>query len=48
MFLKLEMKRILTKGGSFMTSKDGITASSRLLEEPSVVMPDTGFRCAKD
>ena len=39
--------RIL-KGGSFMTSKDGITASSRLLEEPSVVMPDTGFRCAKD
>jgi formylglycine-generating enzyme required for sulfatase activity len=36
------------KGGSYMTTKEALRCSNRLLDEPDFGHPDYGFRCAKD
>jgi formylglycine-generating enzyme required for sulfatase activity len=36
------------KGGSFMTPKDAVRSSNRLLEDPEMAHHDAGFRCAMD
>ncbi len=43
---KVEM--MVLKGGSFMTSKEALRCSNRLLDPPMVTHPDTGFRCVRD
>ncbi|MBI2899076.1 MAG: SUMF1/EgtB/PvdO family nonheme iron enzyme [Planctomycetes bacterium] len=43
---KVEMG--VLKGGSFMTTKEALRCSNRLLDEPDLGHPDYGFRCVKD
>jgi formylglycine-generating enzyme required for sulfatase activity len=42
-----EKFRVL-KGGSFMTSSKALRCANRLLEDPRLIHPDVGFRCARD
>lgn len=38
----------VVKGGSFLTPRNSLRSSNRLLEEPSLKLIDVGFRCVKD
>jgi formylglycine-generating enzyme required for sulfatase activity len=39
---------VVVKGGSFMTAKEALRSSNRLVEHPLLAHPDTGFRCVRD
>ncbi|OHB74159.1 MAG: hypothetical protein A2Z34_03835 [Planctomycetes bacterium RBG_16_59_8] len=38
----------VVKGGSFTATKEAVRSSNRMTEDPSVSLPDLGFRCVKD
>jgi len=43
---KVEMA--VLKGGSYMTTKDALRCSNRLLDEVDFGHPDYGFRCVRN